>query len=270
MDCLVCNSSMKYFFSKKYEKFPWAKMMDGIGAVNYFKCGYCGLVVSKTHRELEHDRFVKLNFDFHSEHEKNNCTNQPPYLEQATLIKILADSGIIKSSSLLDFAGGYGTLSRILNRYFQILMPVFEPYTKNNSFAYYVEEKELSKYEVVVSSALFEHIFQRKELDTINRLVSDEGALILHTVVCENIPNNPNWFYLEPPVHTTFFTNKSMSVLMEQWGYEASIYCPSAKSWVLLKKKSDKVDNLVHKINRELQNEYLIYKEGFIDYWKGF
>lgn len=56
---------------------------------------------------------------------------------------------------------------------------------------------------------------------------------------------------------------------MSQWGYESSIYCPSAKYWVLFKK--DKyIKEKVEFINKEFQTEYLVYKKGFVDYWKGF
>jgi len=91
--------------------------------------------------------------------------------------------------------------------------------------------------------------------------------MIIHTVICENIPKNPDWFYIEPPVHATFHTNKSMGILMEQWGYKASIYCLSAKSWVLFK-ESKGVEEKVCNINKELQTQYLVYKDGFVDYWK--
>ncbi len=94
--------------------------------------------------------------------------------------------------------------------------------------------------------------------------------MIMDTVICENVPNSRDWFYLEPPVHTTFHTNKSMNILMKQWGYKASIYCLSAKSWVLLKESSKETAEKVQQINKEFQTEYLIYKEGFVDYWKGF
>jgi hypothetical protein len=60
-----------------------------------------------------------------------------------------------------------------------------------------------------------------------------------------------------------------MELLMSQWGYESSIYCPSAKYWVLFKK--DKyIKEKVEFINKEFQTEYLVYKKGFVDYWKGF
>ena len=92
--------------------------------------------------------------------------------------------------------------------------------------------------------------------------------MIINTVICENIPQNENWFYMDPPVHCAFHTNKSMSILMLQWNYEASIYCPSAKSWVLIKKAKSNIKEKIESINKELQTEYFIYKKGFVDYWK--
>lgn len=215
----------------------------------------------------------KLNYDFHHYHE-NNATNvnQPPYLEQAVMIKILSEYSIVDVNSMLDYAGGYGALSKILKKYFEINLPVYDPYVQSDDFINYIDKKDLKAYKTVLTSALFEHILTREEFDEINSLVnlSGGGAMIIHTVICENIPKNPDWFYLEPPVHTTFHTNKSMSILMEQWGYKANIYCLSAKSWILLKESGKEIEYKVKQINSEFQTEYLIYKEGFVSYWKGF
>ena len=106
-----------------------------------------------------------------------------------------------------------------------------------------------------------------------NDLVAKDGVLMLHTVVCENVPKDPNWFYITPIVHTAFHTNKSMSILMKQWGYAASIYSPQAKSWFLFKKDCHQVnwlEALVGEVNREMQTQYFYYKPCFVDYWKGF
>jgi hypothetical protein len=61
-----------------------------------------------------------------------------------------------------------------------------------------------------------------------------------------------------------------MSILMQQWGYASSLYCPTAKCWILLKKDTDSIAASVAQINLELQKEYLMYTKGFVDYWKGF
>jgi hypothetical protein len=172
---------------------------------------------------------------------------------------------------MLDYAGGYGRFSSILKKYFDLNMPVYDPYVKNQNFNNYIDIDKNSSYTILFNSALLEHIFSKKVLDNINSLVDNKsGVLILHTVICENIPKDKNWFYLEPPVHTTFHTNKSMSIFMKQNGYKSSIYCPLAKSWILFKKTPLDIENTIDNINNELQSKYFIYKKGFVDYWKGF
>jgi hypothetical protein len=61
MLCLVCQSKTNYFFSKKYNKLPYSNMMEDIGEVEYYKCENCGFTISKTHQELDNERFENLN-----------------------------------------------------------------------------------------------------------------------------------------------------------------------------------------------------------------
>ena len=135
----------------------------------------------------------------------------------------------------------------------------------------YIESKNLHSYDVVICSALFEHLFTRKSFAEINNCVAPtNGCLIIHTRISGYIPNDPNWFYLDPPVHCAFHTNKSMEILMKQWGYKASIYCPQARFWVLLKTDNPAIGLKINEINKEFQHEYLVYKKGFVDYWSGY
>jgi 2-polyprenyl-3-methyl-5-hydroxy-6-metoxy-1,4-benzoquinol methylase len=176
---------------------------------------------------------------------------------------------IIDSFDILDFAGGYGTSSKLLRNYFNINMDVYDPYVQTNDINY-IAVNAARKYHVVFNSAMFEHITKRDDLEKLNSIVAEDGCLILHTVICERIPNDPDWFYLEPPVHCSFHTNKSMEILMRQWGYTCSIYCPTSKCWILFKKESQTLYEKINAINIELQKNYLFYKKGFVDYWKGF
>jgi hypothetical protein len=107
-------------------------------------------------------------------------------------------------------------------------------------------------------------------LDNLNNLVKNSGCLIIHTVICENVPNDPDWFYLRPPVHTAFHTNKSMGILMDQWNYHSSIYCPQSKSWVLMRDNIKDIESKITSLNHELQENWFFWKKGFMDYWKGF
>ncbi len=276
MKCLICSENSHFFFNKRFDP-PYDEYL---GVVEYYKCQQCGFVFSKTHAELDQNSWEKINYLFHTycEDQKNiKATNQPPYLEQAMLLNVLVKNGLVSVEKAIDWAGGHGTLSKCLTKYFGIKIPVFEKYMQASnvgseltfgSSVQYIQQSELSAYETVINSAVFEHITKREYFDEINDRVADDGCLILHTVVCENIPQDPNWFYLLP-VHCAFHTNRSMELLMYQWGYASSIYCPSAKSWVLLKQKNKRIsEDEVKAVNMEFQFNYLYHKNGFMDYWK--
>jgi len=248
--------------------------MKEIGPIDYFRCGDCGFVFSKTHSELAPKKWSKLNVDYHHYNETDlNAraeVNQPPYAEQSFLIALLKARNIIDSKNMLDFAAGYGTLSNLLKELYNINLPIYDPYVKDGDLSRYVDNPIAKSYSVVISSAYFEHIRTRSDLDEVNSFVADDGCLILHTVICANIPADPDWFYLSPPVHTAFHTNKSMGILMEQWGYKSSLYSPQAKCWLLLKKPFSENERNIISINRELHAAWLFGKDGFMDYWKGF
>lgn len=273
MECIICNSQSNYYFSKTYTEKPFDEFMKDIGKVDYYKCDHCGFVLSKTHSELEEEKWNKLNRLFHQYLENLNNEvdiNQPPYVEQAIMLSILGKNGLISNDSMIDYAAGYGSLSKILSKYFNIDLPISDPYIQSGNLLKYIHESDLMSYKTVINSAMFEHIIRRESLDRINDLVDHDGCLIIHTRVSGYVPNDPSWFYLRPPVHTAFHTNTSMQILMNQWGYCSSIYCLPSRCWVLLKRKIENIEEKIKKINQELQSVWFYSKDGFVDYWKGF
>ena len=274
--CLICSNETKYFFSRTHHTYPGSPFPGDL-EVDYWKCVHCGFVISKTHQEMSAKDWADLNTSWHHYGENKGPlidTNQPPYLEQALSICVLTKNNLLKRSATLDYAAGYGSLSKIMDRYLNIQIQIFDNYVVDCNIAeQYVKELQNQKYDLVINSAMFEHILDRQSLDIVDGLVTDDGVLMIHTVICENIPKDPTWFYMKPTVHTAFHTNKSMSILMGQWGYSQSIYCPSAKAWFLYKGGSQRYEFLlgqIKKINEEMQCQYLHYKRGFVDYWKGF
>jgi hypothetical protein len=278
MKCLICQSDQTYYFSKTYETPPCDEFMKHIGPVDYYRCNNCGFVISKTHCELDNQSWSELNDKCHRylEDTKNardnireNLGNQPPYAEQAMMLAVMRKHELISNNKWLDYAAGPGTLSKILKTYFNINLPIHDSFIQYDTEATRIETPLQGSYNVVINSAMFEHILCREDLDQVNNLVSRNGALVLHTVICDNIPKDPNWFYLKPAVHTAFHTNASMSLLMQQWGYTCSTYCPKSKCWTLFK-TNDGIEHKIQQIHRELQSDWLIFKNGFVDYWKGF
>ena len=273
MKCIICNSDSNHYFSKTYSESPFDEFMREIGTVDYYKCKHCGFVLSKTHGELNGSKWNNLNRLFHHyvenpDNEKKG--NQPPYTEQAMMLSLLGKNGIISTDSMVDYAAGYGTLSNILAKYHNLELSIFDPYVQADNSSRYIDKAELKTYKTVINSAMFEHVLRREDLNRVNNIVDSDGCLIIHTVVCEKVPNDPNWFYLRPPVHTAFHTNKSMEILMGKWGYHSSIYCPQSKCWVLLRDNIKYIENKIAILNQELQTNWFYCKTGFVDYWKGF
>jgi len=271
MKCIICNSETSFYFNKKWE-LPFKKFLE---EADFYKCPKCGFTFSKTVFDMDSTTWQTLNFNFHSYIEdlaNPKQGNQPPYLEQALMLKLLIKNQIIDSKSIIDYGGGMGSMSKVLKKYFEVELPIYDPYIQSaeSNGIIYLEKENIGKKKVVFNSALFEHITKRDDIEQINRNVADDGVLIIHTVICERIPKDPNWFYIVPPVHSALHTNKSMSILMKQFGYISSLYCPSSKCWVLFKKEPAELSKKIALINKELQKDYLYYKKRFVDYWKGF
>jgi hypothetical protein len=269
--CFICNNESQFYFAKQFNEF-------GLEEVDYYKCPNCGFVFSKTHAEMDVGKWEMINSDFHEKIENPGAANssdqsqylqrnQPPYLQQALMLHALLKNDIIYLDNCLDWGSGYGTLSKVLEKYFGSTINNYDKYMLPQRNYLSGSEIENKKFSVVINSAVFEHVTHRHFLDEINSYVSDKGCLIVHTVVCEKVPQDQNWFYLLP-VHCAFHTNKSMGILMEQWGYTCSIYCPTAKMWTLFKDKPKGIESIVKTINTEFQTNYLYFKLGFVDYWK--
>ncbi len=271
--CLICNTEMKFYFQKdKYYAPSTQVLTQNLVPVQFYECPQCHFLSSRTHKELPFKDWEKLNSDYHHHHSESGGRsvtgfNAPPYLEQALMVELLASNHIVDLSSVLDYAAGYGRLSHLLRKYFNREIPCYDKFIRNPEH-HYVDDPQEKSWSLVINSAMFEHVLTRQDLDDVNALVSDTGSLLIHTVVVDRIPQDPTWFYTDVPVHTVVHTNKSMSILMEQWGYKSSVYSPKSKCWVLLRQPYSEIKPMIEKINNELQTQWLFGKDGFMDYWK--
>lgn len=273
--CMICESRAEPYFTKQYAETKFSESLS----VEYCKCSECGFVYSRTHQEMPKSNWEALNLRCHQSFESDlssRTINQPPYAGMAMAVNILSKNGIIHVDRTLDYAAGYGSLSKILSKYHGINIDCYDKYVFDDSSSdhvHYVSGKSLGDYNVVVNSAMFEHVVARQDLDEVNDCVAAAGVLMLHTLVCENVPADPEWFYLDPIVHCAFHTNKSMRILMNQWEYSDSVYAPIAKSWFLFKNENPLTEDLagiVERVNNQFQSDIFHHKKGFVDFWKGF
>ena len=122
-------------------------------------------------------------------------------------------------------------------------------------------------FDFVITTSVFEHFTRREQFDFVQALVSKNGVLGVHTLVCENVPADPRWFYLNP-VHCAFHTNRSMEILFRQWGYACSVYNVDAQLWLWFKNDPQDVEAAIGRANLRAGGLYYVFKRGFVDYWK--
>lgn len=266
MKCIICESSMSFFFSKYFS-------FCDLGQVEYWKCTFCGFTASKTHYELPSHEWRKLNLAYHEVFlGQSQNDDDPRWLDrltcQARVINDLAIQSVLPSKSWLDYSCGDGKLSDILRNEYNLSLLNYEKFAMARQD--YLDEKELipGGFDFVITTSVFEHMTSRTELDDVAMLVSEDGIMGLHTLVCEEIPNDPDWFYLLP-VHCSFFTNKCMDILLDQWGYKSSIYSVDARLWLFFKSKNDNIKSMIENANlRRSSDLKYLYSSGFLDYWK--
>jgi len=267
MNCLVCQEQMEYYFTKNFHSYNLAE-------VQYLKCPKCGFVTSKTHHMMTQKEWEILNESYHNSYQNYTFNpDDPKWLDRlkmqcSTIVNLAARKIIPMRLPWLDFGCGDGKLSEFLSKN-DFTIKKYDRYMQGTKPGF-LSEQEMrdKKYDLVISTSVFEHILKRRDLDKIIEHVDENGIFALHTHVREKIPKDPKWFYLLP-VHVSFFTNASMQKLFSDWGFKFSIYHPKSTMWFWFKngKKYNTVKNAISLLNKEFGEEFFI-KEGFMDYWK--
>ncbi|MCD4674139.1 MAG: class I SAM-dependent methyltransferase [Anaerolineaceae bacterium] len=263
MKCIICRSEMRYSFSKLFAEYS-------LSNVDYHCCPNCGFCASKTHFDMDLKDWEVLNAKFHTWNNlrgNNSYNRNQGYFAQGLMLFLLNKHHLLGGhENWLDWGCGEGNLSILLNQYFDCNLMNYDCYIVPRINSVQASDLEKRTYDLVVSTGVFEHVRARKTLDEIESHVSIDGCLGIHTLVCGEIPKDPIWMYLLP-VHSSFFTNRSMQRLMEEWGYACSVYNPDSKMWIWFKKPPEDVKPEIDKLNRNLGWEYLHFKQGFMDYW---
>lgn len=257
--CQVCGNEIELYFTKDFK-------MKTLGKVEYVKCKSCGFVCSKTVCEMNEDKWNELNIEAHSsyQHKESNIVD-PRWIQrlknQSDIISVLEKEGVLNYSkgNWVDYGCGDGKLCDYIYDRNKLKIEKYDKYMGDST---YMTDKELKKgfFDVVITTSVFEHFCKIDKLDEVINLLSENGVLVLHTLVAEEIPKDPNWFYLEP-VHVALYSNKSMEILFKRWGFECSLYHPNSQFWFFFKSKTIFEKSL-------LDSHSLFYKEGFMDYWK--
>ncbi|MFA6000084.1 MAG: class I SAM-dependent methyltransferase [Candidatus Paceibacterota bacterium] len=259
---------MHYYFSKDFERYNLKELKKA----DYWVCENCGFVSSKTHAEMSDDQWGSLNHSYHGEFLKNSPikTDDPKWddrlQKQCDFIVNLVNAGILKKGNWVDWGCGGGDLADKLNEH-NIYLQKYDRY-----FPHISEEQLKSiKYDLVINTSVLEHVRDMNPFIEMNGLLKDDGIMAVHTLVREEIPYDPNWFYLLP-VHCSFYTNKAMQIIFDKFGYKTSIYHYESSLWLWFKVQEYKTEflEIAKKYKDELKTlpSFSCKENGFMDYWK--
>jgi len=214
--------------------------------VEYWRCPRCGLVMAKTLHDMSQRQWWALNNAWHESFFKivpGDIKNTDPRrrihngdiadrCKQAKTIAYLHKQGLFdKKRRWIDYGCGDGILADdLIERQLPTLK--YDPYMQGEGYVTALDARPV--YDLVINTAVFEHVRSRRSLDKIASLVASDGVLAVHTLVLGYIRKNPTWPYLLP-VHCTFFTNDAMQRLFEEWGFVASLYHTPSKMWFWFK-----------------------------------
>ena len=256
---------MAYDFTKTFDRY-------GLGDVDYWRCGDCGFVISRTHAELSAEKWTELNVTLHSLYQGGDENPTDPRWKQRIAAQARALAAFAKfdlippSGRWLDYGCGDGGLSAELLARSGLRLPKFDQYMAAGADYLAPDEIKPGAFDFVITTSVFEHLWRRGQWDAINGLVSASGVLGLHTLVRENVPRDPDWFYLQAP-HTAFFSNAAMSRLFADWGYRSSVYDVEARLWLWFREDAGLTAQKVAALNQS-RAEPIPFVRGFLDYWK--
>ena len=265
MKCFVCGGEMNFFLEKDFG-------LENLGKCEYVRCEDCGLVISKTVYEMNQEDWSKLNFECHDKffHTQANEEADPKLLDrleaQANVLVELIQRGVFKSDwSTIDYGAGSGLLADKINSKLQTdWLKKFDAYMAEENYLS-AEEVKPASFDFLVTTSVFEHLLGNQgDVDKIIDLIKPGGVMALHTLICEEVPKDANWFYLYP-VHCTMWTNKAMSKIYKKFNFKGCAYNVESKMWFMFKKNSD-----FDKLKAEIKNLSGTWQvsEDFVDYWK--
>src|ERR1039458_3769392 len=113
MKCLICGSSMSFFFSKEFREY-------GLDTAEYWRCGACGFVVSKTHVEMAPAKWGALNHESHAAYQGTESNPDDPkwhtrLQNQVRMLNDIQAIGLLnRNGRWLDYGCGDAKLSGAL------------------------------------------------------------------------------------------------------------------------------------------------------------
>jgi hypothetical protein len=212
MVCHICNQEA-------------ASFRDGQTGILYHHCQECAYIFKSS----EHYQPLEVQRSRYDLHENDEESDGYRAYFQRFVDFVSPYAGDVRTA--LDFGCGRSTLlSNILNSmniecdYYD---PIYHPDRLDHS----------KKYDLIVSTEVFEHLHQPKEVFALLVSMLDEGGLLaIQTQFHSNDPESFRaWYYHKDPTHIVFFTAETFHQMAEQYG--CHLIAENGKNMVILQKR---------------------------------
>ena len=258
MNCFVCGGEMRPFMEKSFG-------MKNLDVCEYVRCEDCGLVIAKTLYDMPKKTWEALNHECHAAYQNTDSLDVDPrwlerLREQAEVLNELMNIGVLdKSARAVDYGAGDGKLSDMCKPW---LMKFDEYMARPNENYLSADELKPASFDFVITCSVFEHLIGAADVEKIFALLKLDGIMALHTLICEEVPQDPNWFYLQP-VHCTFWTNAAMKKIFQQYQFSACAYNVESRLWFMFRDRGKFL-----KTCAGTSSDTWIFANDFVDYWK--
>ena len=214
MKCHICDQETQSFVDEKTD-------------IIYYHCPYCDYIC-KSPEYFQNITVQKVRYDLHENDEEDS--GYQAYF-QRFLDFVLPLVGEPKSA--LDFGCGATSLLANMLEEQGISCDYYDPIYHPNSL------DEDKKYDLIVSTEVFEHLHQPKEVfESLLKRMEEGGYLALQTQFHTNdLEEFKKWYYHQDPTHIVFFTAKTFKVLCEEHGVE--FIGDNGKNMVLIRKSAE-------------------------------
>ena len=211
MKCHICDKPTKSFTHEKT-------------GITYYYCEACEYIFKSS--ECYQDLAVqKERYNLHE-----NDETDPGYQAYFKRFLDFILPLVGKPKTALDFGCGRTSLLASLLKKEGIDCDYYDPIYHPDTL------DENKKYELIVSTEVFEHLHQPREVfESLLKRLEEGGYLALQT---QFHPNNEEafkkWYYHQDPTHIVFFTAHTFRVLCEAYGVE--FISDNGKNMVLIRK----------------------------------
>ncbi len=238
MNCKICNHETKYIFS--------AKILNKYN-VKYYYCNYCAFLKTEEPYWLTEAYNSPINIFDTGVMARNIGYSKIT----AVILYFLFD----QYGRYLDFAGGYGFLTRLM-RDIGFDFYWHDPYSTNLVARGFESKNNSLKYELITSFESFEHFAQpNKEIEKMLQI--SDNILFSTELLPSVVPNPEKWWYygLEHGQHISFYSYKTLKYIGQKYNMS---FCSDNRNFHLLTKNKS-INNGIYNFLLKFQKYGLFF-----------